>query len=281
MRATILSNMVLAAILLMFTGVTSGQAPYPMGTAFTYQGQLKDGDGPVSDTCDFEFSLWDDATGGTQKGSTVPATTSVDDGLFTVELDFGEEFDGQARWLEMAVCCPSSCTVETLDPRQELTPAPYSLRASNGVGGPDALNVTTDDKVGIGTDSPEVQLDVNGAARATALEITGGSPIEGGPLAGWGRNINNGQADVPPGTFTAVAGGEYHSLAIRTDGTLAGWGTNNYGQTDVPAGTFTAVAGGNYHSLAIRTDGTLAGWGRNDYGQTDVPAGTFTAVAGG
>ena len=78
-----------------------------------------------------------------------------------------------------------------------------------------------------------------------------------------------------------MAAALYHSLAIRNDGTLAGWGWNGYGQIDVPAGSFTAVAAGWYDSLAIRTDGTLVGWGGNDTGQTDVPSGTFTAVAAG
>ena len=101
-----------------------------------------------------------------------------------------------------------------------------------------------------------------------------------GTLAGWGWNYY-GQATVPAGTFTDVAGGGSHSLGVRTDGTLAGWGWNGSGQVTVPSGTFTDVAGGGYHSLGVRTDGTLAGWGNNEFGQTTVPAGAFTDVAGG
>jgi hypothetical protein len=70
-------------------------------------------------------------------------------------------------------------------------------------------------------------------------------------------------------------------LAIRSDGTLAGWGYSCCGQINVPGGTFTAVAAGDGHSLAIRSDGTLAGWGWNGGGQINVPSGTFTAVARG
>jgi hypothetical protein len=63
----------------------------------------------------------------------------------------------------------------------------------------------------------------------------------------------------------AIAAGRDHSLAIRSDGTLVGWGYNNSGQTDVPTGMFTAVAAGAGHSLAIRSDATqiptVSAWG--------------------
>jgi len=251
-----------------------------MGTAFTYQGFLENGTGPVTDTCDFRFGLWDAPAGGNQKGNS-PQTASlvgVGNGVFTTPIDFGPgATDGTARWLEIEVQCPGDGGFTVLTPRTELTPAPYSIRAGEGVGGPNALNVTPSGDVGIGTTTPAAQLDVNGAARATTVEITGGSPLQG-PLAGWGTGY---ATNVPAGTFTAVRAGDDHGLAIRSDGTLAGWGYNNYGQTNVPSGTFTALAAGRYHSLAIRSNGTLAGWGDNTYGQTDVPAGTFTAVAAG
>ena len=51
--------------------------------------------------------------------------------------------------------------------------------------------------------------------------------------------------------FRSISAGASHSLAIRTDGMLAGWGYNAQGQIDVPSGTFTAVAAGAWHSLAI------------------------------
>ena len=65
-------------------------------------------------------------------------------------------------------------------------------------------------------------------------------------------------------TWTAVAGGEGHSLAINSDGYLYSFGRNNYGQlglgdtssrtspTKVGTDTWTAVAAGYYHSLAMK-----------------------------
>ena len=81
-----------------------------MGTAFTYQGTLENAGGPVTDSCDFEFSLWDASTDGSQQGSSpdVANGVAVENGLFTVEVDFvAAAFTGDARWLEMAVCCPT------------------------------------------------------------------------------------------------------------------------------------------------------------------------------
>jgi hypothetical protein len=110
----------------------SGQAP--LSTSFTYQGQLKQGGSPVSGTCDFQFSLWDAASGGAQIVTTQTATSvTVSNGLFTVQLDFGASaFTGDARWLETAVRCPAgSGSYTTLTPRQALTAAPYALYAKS------------------------------------------------------------------------------------------------------------------------------------------------------
>ena len=75
----------------------------PAGTAFTYQGRLKLDGAPVNGTADFEFALWDAATGGSQLGSIVPASAvNIADGVFTVELDFGVGvFTGDPRWREI------------------------------------------------------------------------------------------------------------------------------------------------------------------------------------
>jgi hypothetical protein len=106
-----------------------------LGTAFTYQGQLKDGSGnPVSNTCDFQFRLYDALTDGNQVGSTLTKTNvTVGNGLFSLVLDFGSGiFTGSARWLGISARCPGGGgSYTSLTPRQELTPAPYALYSSN------------------------------------------------------------------------------------------------------------------------------------------------------
>ena len=53
---------------------------------------------------DFQFTVYDAASGGAQDGAG-PTTNAVavSNGLFTVTLDFGSVFDGNARWLELGV----------------------------------------------------------------------------------------------------------------------------------------------------------------------------------
>ena len=89
----------------------------------------------------------------------------------------------------------------------------------------------------------------------------------------------------------AVAAGNWHSLALRADGTIIAWGDNSLGQATAPPGlsNVVAIACGGDHSLALRSDGTVAAWG-SDFGadgmragQADVPPGLeqVVAIAGG
>ena len=73
-------------------------------TAFTYQCRLTDGGSPASGIYDLRFTVYDALTGGAQQGVTLTnAATAVSNGLFTVTLDFTNQFPGAARWLEMGV----------------------------------------------------------------------------------------------------------------------------------------------------------------------------------
>jgi len=92
----------LATGLVLAQGVTAPEATTPgrpdasLGTAFTYQGRLADPSGqPIDNTCGFQFTLWDDPDAGTQVGPLLnPTGVLVTGGLFTVQLDFGDIFDG-------------------------------------------------------------------------------------------------------------------------------------------------------------------------------------------
>lgn len=80
--------------------------------------------------------------------------------------------------------------------------------------------------------------------------------------------------------WKTVSTGQYHSLALKTDGSLWAWGSNSYGalgdgtttRRPVPiqigsATDWDTIVAGSFASYAIKTDGTLWSWGYNDYGQ--------------
>jgi alpha-tubulin suppressor-like RCC1 family protein len=97
-------------------------------------------------------------------------------------------------------------------------------------------------------------------------------------IVAWGYN-GYGQCTVPsPNTgFTAIAAAYYHSLGLKTDGSIVAWG--NIGPVPSPNTDFTAIAAGGYHSLGLKTDGSIVAWG--DIGPVPSPNTDFTAIAAG
>ena len=104
-----------------------------VGAGFTYPGKLTEGNATANGVYDFVFRLYDAATGGSVIGSPVTLdNVQVTGGLFTVELNFGNQFSGSARWVGISVRPGASTGVYTqLSPRQELTPTPYAISADH------------------------------------------------------------------------------------------------------------------------------------------------------
>lgn len=100
-----------------------------LGTAFTYQGQLQTTSGPITANCDFRFALWTAPALGAQIGITQTKTSvALTGGVFTIpDLDFGGGvFNGEARWLQIAVKCPGDADYTPMEQRQALTAVPYA-----------------------------------------------------------------------------------------------------------------------------------------------------------
>ena len=116
--------------------------------------------------------------------------------------------------------------------------------------------------------------------RPTSFPLS--SPSGQGTVVAWGYN-NSGQTNVPVGLsgVVAVAAGESHSLALKSDGAVTAWGRNNEAQTSVPVvaqSGVVAVSGGGNYSLALKSDGTVVSWGVNGSGQNTVPVAAQSGV---
>jgi parallel beta-helix repeat protein len=104
-----------------------------------------------------------------------------------------------------------------------------------------------------------------------------------GSIIGWGYN-GYGQATPPASNnFIVISAGYYHSLALKSDGSIVGWGYNYSGQATPPAGNnFIAISAGWSHSLALKSDGSIVGWGYNYDGRATPPSGNnFIAISAG
>jgi len=117
---------------------------------------------------------------------------------------------------------------------------------------------------------------------------------ENGEIYSWGSNSNgqlgNGgifESFKPVQEFTkakdwsAISAGLNFTLALKSDGTLWGWGTTKYGQIgealynerriphqeDSNQTDWAQISAGGFHSAMLKTDGTLWSFGKNDRGQ--------------
>ena len=123
-----------------------------------------------------------------------------------------------------------------------------------------------------------------------------------GTLAAWGENtygqLGNGTTDgqstpvavdrtgvLSGKVVVAISAGQYYSMALCSDGTVAAWGYNLSGQlgdnsltnksvpvlvdrSGILAGKIvTRISAGFFHNLVQCSDGTLAAWGRNSSGE--------------
>jgi len=122
-----------------------------------------------------------------------------------------------------------------------------------------------------------------GQAEGTVAPLAGGQNHSlllraNSGVATWG-NLTGGLNLVPTG-LTQVAGvaagssAATYSLAWRTDGTVAAWGTNaNITHASAVGGLSSVIglAGGANHAVALRSNGTVTAWGANGQGQTNIP----------
>lgn len=229
-------------------GAAPVTAQAPVGTEITYQGRLQDGGGPAQGTYDLRFALFDQAVGGAQQGSTVCMdNVAIADGLFTVELDFGSQFNGQERHLQISVRadiglnCSDVTGFVTLSPRQNLTSTPHATYARNA----DTLD---------GLDSSAFLQSV-----PSPLTLTGSSGsyiirAENTSTASGASSI----LGISSGTSGSGYGGRFESASSSGRG-VYGWATAASGTTYGVYGRSDSPTGRGVYGHAVSTSGDARG----------------------
>src|SRR6056297_2585800 len=241
-------------------------------TTITYQGQLQDASGPVTGTPGMEFRLYDSLVGGSQVGDAlVKNAVPVTDGLFQVDLDFGEQAYAGGLWLAIIV------EGSSLEPRQAITGAPFAISAAPGNGSNWAVSGSdihySDGNVGIGTSSPSVALDVIGSAKfgATSNQATGQRSFVGGGSGNIAGGLNSfiagGTLNTASGSRSFVGGGQ--------DNTASGLRSFVGGGSDNIASAENSIVSGGVGNTAS-APGSFSGGGDGN-----AATGTASAAIGG
>lgn len=234
------------------------QAQAAVGSGFTYQGRLLDGGVLPTGVYDLRFVLYDSEVGGAQVIGTPIVTkddVQVTNGLFSTTLDFGDSvFDGEARWIELAVKPGGSGTFTVLNPRQPVMPVPQAMYAqtAGGLSFPAA---------GDGTSSTGGLLTVTQLGTGSA--ISGIRANEGGETASGVHGENSGAGSGVTGVSSYQTG----TGVTGTASGLAGVGGDFTGRTGVIA------SGLDGSSTALEVDGPVKVSGSNRFAFVHTPAG--------
>jgi hypothetical protein len=328
---------ILSVIIVLFLALTVGagrgyarvqgavSASSAIGTGFTYQGQLKNSGGsPITSTCTFDFSLYDALSGGTQIGGTSTVSgVSVVNGYFTTLVNSGGEFgagafNGEARWLQIAVKCTGDAAPITLNPLQPLTPAPYALalpglRTEENAYTPNVIGGYIGNTVASGV----YGATIGGGGWSGYINSVTGYGSFGTVSGGYGNTASGSSATVGGGlnnaaseTYTTVGGGEgnlassphasvgggYKNTASNHHATVGGGSQNTAssqystvggGKNNTASGDNATVGGG--HSNTAGFGGTVGGGESNTAsaggtvggGQNNAASGTTSTVGGG
>jgi hypothetical protein len=203
-------------LLLLALGTRLSPALAQESTAFTYQGQLHDGSTNANGAYTMIFALYSAPTGGNQIGGSSTNQLTLVNGLFTVNLDFGNAFDGHARWLDITVT--NGGMTQTLTPRVQLLPAPYAQFANAAGSAANIANGSWSATVGnfqsysnifsiAANNSYVLALStngviVNGGLQADQLGIGNDYNIEVDYNGGFALNTGNSNADLTINNLT-------------------------------------------------------------------------------
>lgn len=238
-----------------------------LGNGFTYQGRLTDSGSPANGNYDLRFVLYDSDVGGTQIGNTIALNSvPVTNGLFTVTLDFGAPatatatatasptpsptviaapgvWDGNSRWVEIAVRTAGASSYTILSPRQPVTPVPYALyaKAAGGFSLPFTGSGASSAASPVASTTGLIDITQGG----TGIAIAGRKPATTTDLIPAVYGLNGGQGAGVQGETTNPSG-----VGVQGFGSVAG-GTG-------VSGISTAGTGGFFQGVtALQLDGAI------------------------
>ena len=250
------------------------------GTAFTYQGELRQNNVPVTASADMVFTLYDAVAAGNVIGAPIALTAQngdpvqVVDGLFTVSLDFGAPafltMVDDARWLAVTV------NGNSLSPRTKIENAPYALTSQlaydvlAGSIGSTQINATqvqqrvsgscaSGSSISVIDQNGTVSCQAAGSGTITGVSSANGSGLSGGGTSGsvtLGTDLTVLQKRI---TGTCATGSAVS--AVNGDGTVvcqsAGTAfTLPYSATQANAGPLFNIANTDTSSASTALQGT-------------------------
>ena len=227
-------HLLLAALLGLCTLPAAFSVAEAQGTAFTYQGQLSAGGAPANGDYDFTFALFNNSsTNAGQVGGTLTKfDVGVTNGLFTLNLDFGPVFAGNAAWLAVGVRSNGGAGFTALSPLQELTPTPYAMYAPSAGVAASAGAVAATNIIGV---IPPAQLPA-----VAASNITGTLSLAQLPAA----VLTNNEAGV-------TLSGALSSVTIGTNLSQAIYDVKSFGALGNGILYNTGVIGSNSTTLIV------------------------------
>ena len=308
-----------AALLLLLSILNPQLSTLAQGTAFTYQGRLNDGANPANGSYDLRFIVYDNGVGGSQQGPVLTnSAIAVSNGLFTATLDFGNQFPGAGRWLEIAVRTNGGGAFTPLASRQSLTPAPYAITSANlsgtlpasqlsgnlpgsllsgTYGHPVTFNNPGNSFSGDGTGLANVNAAALGGLASSNFWQLGGNNVAAGQILGstnsqplelWvngirGWRLEPGVTDGNHSNVVNVVGGSSVNFAAPgvSGATISGGGARNYtgvAYTNSVASDFGVVGGGLNNTIQSNAAASVVGGGYVNAIQTGAG---FSAIVGG
>lgn len=265
-------------------------------TAFTYQGKLTDTSAAANGTYHMLFRLYPTTSSTLQFGPTIENTNvSVNNGIFTVVLDFGSGINFSGLYLQISIKRPADASYTNLSPRQRLTSSPGAVRSLDA-NSADSLSAlcelcVTDSQISSVAGSKvagAVANATNANSATTAGNVTGIVQIANG---GTGSSLKNfvdisfDQSVAGRKTFTGA-----QTAFTGSDGLLA---TGAFGSGAIPAsgagtrmmwyprkGAFRVggVDGQNWDDINIGNYSFAAGLNSKATGERSVAMGTSWAI---